>query len=97
MFSLQPLFFAASKGNTSLLRALVECGASTKVVCNQGESPLTVAYSNNHMAAVDWLESLILPKMRVSCSRNDQSDEPLHRVTHDVALQSDTSPDVNIN
>lgn len=55
---LQPLFYAASKGHTSLLRLLVKKGADPKATCNQHETPASVAYASGNVAAADWLESI---------------------------------------
>lgn len=57
--SLQPLAYAASIGHTSLLRLLVKSGADPKTTCNQHETPSSVAYANGHIAAADWLESVV--------------------------------------
>ena len=58
----QPLFYAASKGHTPLLRLLVKKGADPKAACNQHELPATVAYASGHMAAADWLEGVATKK-----------------------------------
>lgn len=54
----QPLHYAASQGNHQLVKLLVEANANPEMACNLGDTPASIAYSNNHMALSDWLENV---------------------------------------
>ena len=54
----QPLFYAASIGNTRLIHVLLEANANTDITCNQGETPANIAYANGHNSIVDLLEGM---------------------------------------
>ena len=54
----QPLHYAASQGNHQLVKLLLESNANPKITCNLGDTPASVALSNNHTALCDWLENI---------------------------------------
>ena len=55
----QSLHYAANQGNHQLVKLLVEANANPEVACNLGDTPASVAYSNNHTALCDWLENVM--------------------------------------
>ena len=56
--STQPVFYAAAKGDVLLMQLLVDAGANPAAECAYGETPSVVAYSNEHVAAADWLDGI---------------------------------------
>lgn len=53
-----PVFYAAAKGDVLLMQLLVDAGANPAAECAYGETPSVVAYSNEHVAAADWLDGI---------------------------------------
>ena len=52
------MFYAAAKGDVLLMQLLVDAGANPAAECAYGETPSVVAYSNEHVAAADWLDGI---------------------------------------
>ena len=52
----QPLFYAASLGNTRLVHTLLEAHASVDTMCNLGDTAANVAYAHGHTAVADLLD-----------------------------------------
>ena len=53
----QPLHYAATTGNMSLIQTLLGARAKVDVMCNLGETAASIAYSHGHTAMADLLEN----------------------------------------